>query len=334
MATLDDIARECRVSASTVSRVLNNEQGIARATRDRILACAARHDFVLRRRRKQVTRAVVELLVAVPDSAQTAHNPFYEIGELVNSIGDAFDEVKKRIRIITYSEADEALCDSALRASGVICAFGAIGARAREALREKGIPCVFLNRTFPDDNYVSCNHFNGMLTLGDHLYARGCRAVGYLGCESLPMNRDRFRGYCAAVFEHAGSLDGMHALHLDSIEEVGRPTAEYFTARGCDAVMCFNDNFAIRLIGELASLGVAVPGGMSVTGFDDSPMRRVFSPRITTISLSTYEMGFFAARWLLDNIHRRETRRLRLEVDGIFLDGETVRGGDAKEAAR
>jgi len=99
-------------------------------------------------------------------------------------------------------------------------------------------------------------------------------------------------------------------------------------------VMCFNDNFAIRLIGELASLGVAVPGGMSVTGFDDSPMRRVFSPRITTISLSTYEMGFFAARWLLDNIHRRETRRLRLEVDGIFLDGETVRGGDAKEAAR
>jgi LacI family transcriptional regulator len=92
--------------------------------------------------------------------------------------------------------------------------------------------------------------------------------------------------------------------------------------------MCFNDNFAIRFIKGLSEMGRHVPGDMAVTGFDDSPLRRVFIPTITTISLSTFEMGFFAARWLRDNIRHRESRKIQLEVNGTVIVGEsTTRGG-------
>ncbi|TAL32973.1 MAG: LacI family transcriptional regulator [Spirochaetes bacterium] len=324
VSTLDDIARECKVSASTVSRVLNNEQGISRDTRDRVLACAHRNRFTLQRRRKPVTRSLIELLIVVPDGVEVAHNPFYEVGELINAIGDAFDAVKKRIEITTYSAMEEAMGGDSLKVDGVICAFGDISAAAKGVLRARGVPYVFLNRTFPDENYISCNHFHGMLTLGTHLYDSGCRSIGYLGCETIPVNRDRFRGYCVAVAEHTQSFEGITQLGLASIDEVSPAVAQFFVERECDAVMCFNDNFAIRLIGEFRKLGIQVPGGIAVTGFDDSPLRRVFKPSLTTISLSTYEMGFFAARWILDNIYRKETRRLRLEVDGVFIEGETV----------
>ena len=53
-------------------------------------------------------------------------------------------------------------------------------------------------------------------------------------------------------------------------------------------------------------------------------MRKLFRPLITTVSLSTYEMGFYAARWLKDNIVHKTNRMLRLEVEGELLEGETV----------
>jgi DNA-binding LacI/PurR family transcriptional regulator len=88
--------------------------------------------------------------------------------------------------------------------------------------------------------------------------------------------------------------------------------------------MCFNDNFAIRLICKLQRLGKTIPGDISITGFDDSPLRQLFRPLITTISLSTYEMGFYASLWLKDNIIHRTSRRLNLEIEGKLIEGETV----------
>ncbi len=44
-ATIHDIARNCRVNASTVSRALNNDPRVKAATREKILQCAAEMDY-------------------------------------------------------------------------------------------------------------------------------------------------------------------------------------------------------------------------------------------------------------------------------------------------
>ncbi len=163
-----------------------------------------------------------------------------------------------------------------------------------------------------------------MLKLRKYLHGRGLDRVGYLGCGSIPVNQDRYRGYMTGSLEAVGKIDEDIIIDVTSINDVDMPQAKYFQERECDAVMCFNDNFAIRLITALGEMGVSVPDDISITGFDNSPLREVFRPVITTISLSTFEMCFFAARWLRDNILHRETRKLRLEVDGTLLEGETV----------
>ncbi len=61
-----------------------------------------------------------------------------------------------------------------------------------------------------------------------------------------------------------------------------------------------------------------------MTGFDNNPVRQHFSPLVTTISLSVYEMTFFAARWLRDRIISRDAGILRLEIDGQLIEGESV----------
>ncbi len=322
---LNDIAEKCGVSSSTVSRALNNDPRISRETTQRIHEAAAKYNFTINKRKRPVSRSQVSLLLVIPDSTKIGHNPFFDMGELVNSINSAFVQEKTSIDTKTFSQLKLWEKDNEINYSGVIFAFGKAPKAVKSKLQRNNIPYIFLNRTFQQENYVSCNNVKGVIKLIEFLQHKGMKRIGYLGCPDIAVNEDRLRGYQIACLEQFGSRDQSLIYNVESINAVNEECASYFLNRKCDAVFGFNDNFAIRLISAFQSLGVKVPGDMSVTGFDNSPLRAIYKPLLTTISLSTFEMGFFAARWLSDNIRHRETRQLRLEVDGELLVGESVR---------
>jgi len=325
---LQDIAAICSVSISTVSRVLNHEPGISRETVRRVMEVAREHNFSLSKRKRPLSRAQIRLVVVVPDASVTLDNPFFDIGELLRSVGDVFSREKKAIETVSFSQLSGGNGASLGSADGVVFAFGDVERPIRESLRDAGVPYVFLNRVLDDDNYVSCNHVKGMLRIREHLAVAGYARVGYLGCTTIPVNADRKRGYIMGTLEATGKIDPSLIAETASAREVTDETVRFFMDRGCDAVVCFNDTFAVRFIRGLTDMGLAVTDDMAVTGFDDSPLRRVFSPSITTISLSTFEMGFFAARWLRDNIQHRESRTIQMEVNGTLIVGQsTTRGG-------
>jgi len=325
--TLQDIAELCGVSASTVSRVLNNEPNISRETSLRVMEVVREYGFTPAKRKRSLARSHARLWVVVPDSSATSNNPFFDMGELLQAIGGAFGRDRKSIETVSFSELRETGALDLSGADGVIFAFGRPDENTTSMLTKGHIPYIFLNRILDNENYVSLNHYKGALRLRKHLVDAGCSRVGYLGCTSIPVNDDRRRGYETGTREAGAGEEGEVVLEVSGIGDVDTAAARYFLDRGCDGVMCFNDNFAIRFITVLSDTGVSVPKDVAVTGFDDSPLRKVFTPSITTISLSTFEMGFFAARWLRDNIQHREVRTLRLEVEGKLLPGETTMGG-------
>jgi DNA-binding LacI/PurR family transcriptional regulator len=320
--TLGDIAHQCGVSPSMFSRVLNNAPGISSAARKRILEVARQHNFILQKRRRPLARTQLKLMIVIPEESAITMNPFFDISELLNAVNNAFAQDWKQIEVISFSHFLERIRSKALHAHGIILAFGTIEKIARDFLIHEHIPYVFLNRN--EQNYVSNNHYKGMLRLGEYLRAKGKTRIGYLGYRLSPINRDRFRGSMTMRFEATGTLDQESVHMVDSIDGINSLAAAFYLEKGCEAVMCFNDNFAIRLICKLQRLGKTIPGDISITGFDDSPLRQLFRPLITTISLSTYEMGFYASLWLKDNIIHRTSRRLNLEIEGKLIEGETV----------
>ncbi len=321
---LDDIARTCGVSASTVSRVLSNAPGIAAGTRRRVLEAVEAGEFSPRKRRRHISRSAIRLSVVIPGRQRLAINPFFDPGELIVAINNAFSDIPREVSLLTYDDLARSLDSAGSAIDGFIFAFGEIDDDLRERLRAGDVPYIFLNRAHEGESSVSCNNFKGMLRLGRHLLDRGYRRVGYLDCADNVINADRYRGFLVAMTE--GGIDGYGAnvYRAEEIAAVDEKAALFFADRSCDAVMCFNDNFAIRLISLFREMGVRVPGDIAVTGFDRSPAQALFRPSIATISLSTYEMAFLAARWLRDNIEQREVRAMCLEVEGAFMDGESV----------
>ena len=57
------------------------------------------------------------------------------------------------------------------------------------------------------------------------------------------------------------------------------------------AVLCGNDDLALGVIRALREAGRAVPGDVSVVGFDDIPQAEFVTPALTTVRLDFTDLG-------------------------------------------
>ncbi|MYI40807.1 MAG: hypothetical protein F4063_02325 [Chloroflexi bacterium] len=68
------------------------------------------------------------------------------------------------------------------------------------------------------------------------------------------------------------------------------------------AIFCGNDKVAMNCYSALAELGLRVPADVAVIGFDNiAHISEGLLPPLTTMQLPHYEMGRWAARYLMQN---------------------------------
>ncbi|MGA0594632.1 substrate-binding domain-containing protein [Enterovirga sp. CN4-39] len=82
----------------------------------------------------------------------------------------------------------------------------------------------------------------------------------------------------------------------------GRTRAERWLTRPDrpTAIFCANDILALGALFACQSLGLAVPGDVSIVGFDNLPMTAVVPPGLTTIAVPAEEIGRRSVRLLFD----------------------------------
>ena len=90
--------------------------------------------------------------------------------------------------------------------------------------------------------------------------------------------------------------------------ESGYAAAQDVLASRATAVVAYNDLVAFGLLARLNELGVAVPGDVSITGFDDIELARFATPSLTTATVPQAELG------------RQAWAHLRSLVGGETLD--------------
>lgn len=186
------------------------------------------------------------------------------------------------------------------------------------------IPVVFVDRPIEGirADYVSSDNFAGSYDLVRHLIDLGHRHIVQLmpNIDDLQPVNERRRGYATALEERGIyplapwkiNPPGRHEFHeTDIYSLVGAQSrqiieqVERFTdAAGPapTAVVCVNDILAIIAISALRNMGYAVPGDVSVVGFDDISMASHIGVPLTTASQDAYELGKVASQMLLDRL--------------------------------
>ncbi len=132
--------------------------------------------------------------------------------------------------------------------------------------------------------------------------------------------RERFAGY-AEAFQGAG-IDWYDI----PVYEAGAntPSAARSAASAMlsgsprpTAILATSDQLAFGVLAEAASMGLSVPAGLSVVGFDDVPRAGAASPPLTTVRQPLIEKGRIALMLLLE---QQQEQRVNLPVELVIRD--------------
>lgn len=139
-------------------------------------------------------------------------------------------------------------------------------------------------------------------TVAAHILALGHRRVGIiLGDPSHAASKGRLEGYRQAFGDVGLSIDETLVLTGDFTYDVGYRVALDLLrrARRPTAILAQNDDMAVAAIAAARDLGLAVPGDVSIAGFDNSEVSRTAWPQLTTVHQPVREMAWDAANRLI-----------------------------------
>ena len=310
------VAQLAGVSHQTVSRVLNNHVSVRPATRERVLAAMAELDY----RPNRLARALVTSrsgLIGVVTSGSAKYGPtstLMAVEEAARGAGYAAnvtavhdvdpDVLATRMAqtLLAFdSQAVEGVIVIAPRVSTVL-ALETISSRAPLLIIAAGVA--------PSERFgvVAVDQAQGARAATAHLVGKGHTRIGHIaGPADWFDSRERYRGWLeeleasglqpGPVWEGDWSAEFGYRTGLSLVADADRPTA----------IMVSNDQMALGLLRAFGEGGVAVPGEVSVTGFDDIEGTAHFQPPLTTVRQDFAALGEAAMARMLRMIEERGT---------------------------
>ncbi|MGB3731917.1 LacI family DNA-binding transcriptional regulator [Microbacterium sp.] len=286
-----DVAALAGVSRQTVSRVLNDNPEVAEATRERVMAAMAELGYRVNNAARALgTRRSRTLGVLASNAEQ--YGPSRSIAAIEASARAAGYWVSA-----AFAEAGDA--DAVVAAVDHLISQGVEGvvvvaphARTLDALDALRIdvPIVTLHSSGRGTRGLSVDQAAGARLATAALADAGHTRIAHLAGPADWLEAEaRAEGFAAETA--ARGLPAGPVIAGDWSAASGYAATAAVIESGVTAVFSANDQMALGLLGGLHEAGLAVPGDVSVVGFDDIPDAAFYWPRLTTIRQDFTELA-------------------------------------------
>jgi GntR family transcriptional regulator of arabinose operon len=167
---------------------------------------------------------------------------------------------------------------------------------------EAGIPVVFINGYYPELSprplcVVEDDRGGGRMAC-DALLEKGCKSIAGIFKSDDVQGLRRYAGYSEALRAAELPVSDDHVLWYTTESRERLIAAEVAdVVRGCDGLVCYNDEIAIQVIQELARQGGAVQP--EIASFDDSTYAQLSAVPFLSLNGSHEKLGRLAAEKLL-----------------------------------
>lgn len=317
--TIKDIARKANVSYATVSRALNNKEGVNEETRQRIIRIAQEMGY----KPNAIARGLVKrhtntIGLVIPDIT----NPFFP--EVARGVEDAANEQGYSILLCNTNweqEREETYINLLMekRVDGIIIAPISKDTNYIEDLLGDHFPLVYVSRV-PEgtqNSFVVIDNTRGGFLATKHLIEQGYKKIGYIGgTKGSASSQDRFKGYQLAFEKYGIEYEPRFIVSGDFKRETGYNIMKKLLEgpEYPDAVFAENDLLALGAMQAIREKGLKIPQDIAVVGFDDIPFASFPEVQLTTICQPKYEMGRIAAQILMDKLTQKKGKNTDRKV--------------------
>jgi len=290
-STIAEVARRAHVSPATVSRVMNGRFVGDPEVAERVRRVAAELNYSPSPLARSLALGETHTIAfVVPDIG----NPTFQAMLSGLSKSAAADGYRVLVADSAEDPEEEAVLAVETRRACdglVLCAPRMSDERLRSLLPVLR-PVLLINRSSPrlDAPSLSVDYGLGVQHVAEHLYGLGHRHLVYLeGPAPSSSNQSRVDGL-RAFAERIGGVK-IDRIQAGSASVDGYQLGAAVRATGATAALAYNDLVAVGLMSALAEMGAAVPRDISVAGFDDIPLVRYVTPRLTTVSVPYGPLG-------------------------------------------
>ena len=314
-----DVASHAGVSIATVSRTINAVPTVDKELAARVWRSIAELNYFPNTQARALVSGKSRLLGLLISEIT---NPFFP--ELIQGFEDVATEHNYEILIgsTNYDTRRMEMCIRRMierHVEGVaVMTFGIEGPLLDE-LVSRNIPMVFVDAAITGTTaaVLLVDYHRGFTEAVRHLADLGHTRIAFITGPMMQRTCElRVQAYLAALKLHGLEskpewiVEGNHSLtggmaamaKLLQVEE--RPTA----------VICSNDLSALGVLRSLASAGIAVPGEISVVGFDDIDLTQFVYPPLTSIRMSRSDLARGAFSLLRAQVEGTETAERRALV--------------------
>ncbi len=326
--TIHDIARELKISASTVSRALNNNPRISQATKDRIKAMAQKMGYQpntvasnLRTQKTNTIGIVVPLInrhffsTFISGVEDVAFDLGYNV--IISQSNDLLEKEKKIVQSLFSNRVDGLIASLSMQTNEF---------EHFQLFTNKNIPLVFFDRVVPElkAHKIVVDDFAAGMKATQHLIDQGYKRIAHLaGPTVLNTYHGRMEGYKAALKRNNLSVNDELIIYSQLTRIDGQEAINQLLSLPSppDAVFCGNDTSALSMILYLKRIGIEIPEKFGIIGFSNEPFSEVVTPSISTLKQPAFEMGIKAAELL---IHEIEDKTKNRDYQTIIMPTELI----------
>lgn len=314
--TIKDIARELKISTSTVSRALADRWDVNPETRKAVLQLAQKLQY----RPNPVSLSLKQkhtnfIGVIIPEFI----NSFFP--EVIMGIESVLNQEGYQIILSQSNETPENELNN-LRAFEAKMVDGFIVSVTGQTdhvdyyqhLLDNNVPLVFFNRVCPGINaaHVIIDDVKWAFKAVEHLILQGCKRIVHMaGPDTLDVAKKRKQGYQDALAKYGIPFNENLIIPCGIMMERGIMGAYQILEMDPlpDAVFAINDPTAIGAMKTLQKHGIRIPEDIAVVGFTDSKMALIIEPNLTSVEQPTFEMGKISAELLLEQINNKDDEK-------------------------
>ena len=307
--TIHDIAKKLNITASTVSRALNDNPRISDATKKAVHKTAQKLNYhpnqiaaALRNGRSNIIGIIVPTVdrsffsSVVRGIEEIANHAKYNV-----MICQSYDDYEKEVATV------EALLRS--RVDGIIASFAKQTRDFNHFLKakERGIPVILFDRSNDELelSHVVVDDYLGGFKATEHLIQQGCNHIAHFaGTQRISIYRDRLRGYKDALIANGLAFTENLVIESNLQLEDGRSSmAQLLKSKEMpDGVFSSSAYGILGALQVLKEKNVRVPQDVALVGFSNEPYTSFTEPSITTIEQHSLRMGNAAAEIFLEEV--------------------------------
>lgn len=305
--TLYDVAKHANVSYQTVSRVINQAEHVSDKTRRKVEAAMLVLNYVPNRVAQQLAGKLSHTIGLVTSNL-SLHAP----SQIAAAIKTQASKLHFNVVISMIEQPDMNACKNAVnsllsqRVDGLIVNIPLEDEQAAAITEMCGnVPALFLDVSPQLDTHsITFDATTGTHLAVDHLVMQGHQHIALL---SGPLNsvsaRLRLEGWQQALAQH--QLTAVAQLQGDWSSLSGYLQTLSLVSSGVTftALLVANDQMALGALRALNESGLAVPGQVSVIGYDDTEDSACFIPPLTTIKQDFKALGEISVDTLTALIH-------------------------------